>query len=273
VPTSTPGASPTPRPTVAPIENFGIEPLDEDADFRDALLDILGDEQDHYAFLIKDLRTGRGAQHNPEQVFYAASIFKLFVMFEVFNQQAQGRLDWGDQLTISPYYDSFGLSPRVTSLCQVLSVADAMDAMLRVSDNSAAVLLQDLVGAPNVNASITALGVKASGLFSDGLPLTAADVALLLEAIARGVAISRDASTDMLQLMTYEQIDNGLTQGLPRDTVVAHKTGNWSNATHDAGIVFAPFGPYLFIALSDTDHETRLIEALSRAAYAYFEGR
>ena len=65
VPSNTPGPSPTPRPTVAPIEPFGTLPLDEDAKFKNALLDILGDDKEHYAFEIKDLRTGRGAQHNP----------------------------------------------------------------------------------------------------------------------------------------------------------------------------------------------------------------
>jgi beta-lactamase class A len=192
-------------------------------------------------------------------------------MYEVFNQQAQGRFHWSDELELTPYYDSFALSPRRTTLCQVLTVGEAMELTLRISDNATAVLLQDLVGAPNVNASLTALGIKDSGLFSDGLPLTAQDVALLLEAISRGAAVSRDASSDMLQLMTYEELGNGLKEGLPDGVVVAHKTGNWSDATHDAGIVFAPFGPYLFVALAQASHETRYIQALSAAAYAYFE--
>ncbi len=264
-----------PRPFLAPPPGgpYAPLPLAEDAAFKDRLLNILAGEEESYAFVIKDLRSGAGAAHNAGQVFNAASLFKLFVMYEVFNQQAQGLFDWTDELVITPYYDSFGLGPRLTSLCQVLSVGEALGAMLRLSDNATAVLLQDFVGAGNVNVSIGALGVTTSGLMEDGLPITAEDAGLLLEAIALGAAVSREASGDMLQLMALEEISNGLTGGLPAGVVVSHKTGNWDDATHDVGVVLAPFGAYLFVALSDKNHETQLIEALSLAAYEYFEQR
>jgi beta-lactamase class A len=272
-PTATSGPSPTATTTPFPREAYVPIPLKEDEDFKDDLMDILGDEADSYAFVIKDLESGRGAEHNVDRVFYAASVFKLFVMYEVFIQQSQNRVSWDGQLVVTSYYDSFALSPRRTELCEVLSVAEAMNLMLSISDNAAAVLLQDLVGSSAVNSSLETLGIKTSGLFEDGLPLTAEDVALLLEAIARGTTVSRDASSDMLQLMTREELDNGLKAGIPsgENAVVSHKTGNWDDATHDAGVVFAPFGPYLFVVLSDTNHETRLIKALSTAAYEYFK--
>jgi beta-lactamase class A len=148
-----------------------------------------------------------------------------------------------------------------------------MEAMMSVSDNAAAVLLQDLVRSPNVNRTLQALGLKDSGLYPEGLPVTAADLGLLLEAIARGAAVSESASAEMIELMKGEVIDNGLRAGLPPDVPVAHKTGNWSDATHDAGIVFAKNGPYVFVVLSETDHETSVIRALSAAAYEYFASR
>ncbi|HEY7465295.1 MAG TPA: serine hydrolase [Dehalococcoidia bacterium] len=275
IPTATPGPAPAATTTPFPREAFVPIPLETDSGFADDLADILGDQADSYAFIIKDLATGRGAQHNVDQVFYAASVFKLFVMYEVFNQQSQGRVAWDGQLVVTPYYDSFGLTPRRTELCQVLSVAEAMNDMLSVSDNTAAVLLQDLVTSGAINSSLETLGIQTSGLFEDGLPVTAADLALLLEAIARGATVSRDASSDMLQLMTREELDNGLEAGIPagENVIVAHKTGNWDDATHDAGVVFAPFGTYLFVALSNTNHETAVIKALSTAAYNYFKDR
>jgi beta-lactamase class A len=274
-PTATAGPEPTPTTTPFPREAYKPIALEEDDGFKDDLMDILGDDADSYAFIIKDLETGRGAEHNTGRIFYAASVFKLFVMYEVFNQQSLNRVSWDGELVVTPYYDSFGLSPRRTQLCQQLSVAEAMNLMLSISDNTAAVLLQDLAGSGAVNSSIETLGVKDSGLFEDGLPLTAADIGLLLEAIARGTTVSRDASSDMLQLMTREELDNGLEAGIPADAnvIVAHKTGNWSDATHDVGVVFAPFGTYLFVALSDRNHETRLIKALSTAAYEYYKDR
>jgi len=244
-----------------------------DARWREfaATFSMLGDAADTYAVVVKDLRTGRGVAINADRVFYAASVFKLFVMYEAFRQESLGLLQWTDQLVMTPYYDSFGFNVRGTALCDTLTVGRAARAMMTVSDNAAAVLLQDLVGSGNVNRSMEALGLVASEI-SEELPITAADVALLLEAIGRGRAVSMEASEEMIALMKGEALDNGLAKDLPDGVELAHKTGNWSNATHDAGIVFAPRGAYVIVVLSDTDHETALIREIARAVYERHEG-
>ena len=258
---------------IEPPETFRPSTFVEDEALRRTLTGILGDQAGNYAFVIKDLRTGHGVTHNADQVFNAASIFKLWIMYEAFSQHDQGLLDWDTEFVVTPYYDAFALSPRSTELCQKLSVAEAMDAMLSVSDNAAAVMLQDILGAGNINNALAAFGIADSGLYTEGLPITAHDVALLLEAIGRGEAVSRAASADMLQLMAREVIDNGLVAGLPRGVPVAHKTGNWGDATHDAGIVFAPSGPYVFVALTSNGYETSKIKAVSEAVYRHFGNR
>jgi beta-lactamase class A len=53
---------------------------------------------------------------------------------------------------------------------------------------------------------------------------------------------------------------------------VAHKTGNWSNATHDAGIVYAPGATYVIAILSDKSYETELTAKVSRTVYEYYIG-
>ena len=250
-----------------------LQPLTSvaEAELQQRLMAALGDKAGSYAFVVKNLRTGQYAAHDPDRVFYAASVFKVFVMYEVFHQESAGLLRLDDRLAITPYYDQFGVGPRRTRLCQQLSVREALDAMMSLSDNAAAVLLQDLVGAENVNRALAALGLTTSRLSEDGsLPLTAADIALLMEAIGRGVALSQGASEQMAQLMAREAFDNGLVAGLPPGVGVAHKTGNWNNATHEAGIVFAPDGAYVFIVLSETEHERDLIKELSRLVYEYF---
>jgi beta-lactamase class A len=252
-----------------PAPFFPVE-MEEDEALRDRLMSVLENEEEAYAFVVKDLSTGRGATHNADKNFYAASLFKLFVMYEVFKQQASGLVDWENELLMTPYYESQGLGPRETALCQVLTVSEALQAMMRISDNAAAHLLKDLVGPGNVNQSLQALGILDSGLDSEELPSTASDVALLLEAIANAEAVSEPASADMVELMASELIDNGLRAGVPSRVRVAHKTGKWSGAAHDAGIVFAESGPYLFVAMSEADYETELIEELSREAWEHF---
>jgi beta-lactamase class A len=172
-------------------------------------------------------------------------------MYEIYHQESLGLLHLDDELVMTPYYDAFGLGPRATELCQHLTVEEAMEAMMSVSDNSAAVLLQDLVGSPNINNSLAALGLTDSRLTTEDIPITAQDMALLLEFIASGQGVSREASESMAALMESETFDNGLAAGVPADALVAHKTGNWPNARHDVGIVFGPKSTYVIVILSD----------------------
>lgn len=261
---------PSPRGWVSQLPaRYEAIPFAEDTSLKSALDAALGDKAEVYAYYVKELSTGRGAVHNGDDVFNAASLFKLFVMYSVFHQESLGLIEWSDRLVITPYYAGFALAP--TEVCKVITVAEAMEAMLSLSDNVAAVLLQDLAGSSNVNAAITALGLTESGLFVEGLPVTANDLAVLMEAIATGNAISPEASADMLRLLDHDIFENGLMNGLPPGTQASRKTGNWSDATHVAGVVYAPSGPYVFVALTSNAYETSIIQALSSAAYEYFE--
>ena len=255
---------------VRPAAAFGMLPIINDAGLQAAVEAAAGGANGSYGVVVKDLRTGRGATLNPDRVFYAASIFKVSVMYEVFNQAAQGQLDLETELEMSSYYEAFGLAPRSTSLCQKLTVQEALAAMMSLSDNAAAVLLQDLVGAGNINNSLQALGLKETRLLPEDLPLTAADVAVLLEAMGRGLAVDVESSEAMLRLMLSERIDNGVKAGLPSGTAVAHKTGNWGNATHDVAIVYSPRSTYLLVVLSDRNHESAVIRTVSQAVYQHF---
>jgi beta-lactamase class A len=274
---TTPGIDATPPPDIRLVAPSNvtlpsrIQPtaFTNDAALESTLRAIIGPEDaDRYSVVVKDLVTGRGVAIDAARVYYAASVFKLWVMYEAFLHEAQGILDLDEKLVITPYYDSFGLGPRQTRLCAELTVDEALAAMMAISDNAAAVLLQDLVGAGNVNRSLAALGIVDSEV-SEAMPLSARDAALLLESIARGQAVSRDASQAMLDLMTLETFDNGLVAGLPAGVQVAHKTGNWPDATHEAGIVFGPGVRYVIVVLTDRGYETAKTKAISTAVYEH----
>jgi beta-lactamase class A len=76
----------------------------------------------------------------------------------------------------------------------------------------------------------------------------------------------------MVALLSRQKVNDRLPARLPRGTRVAHKTGNWDNATHDVGIVYAPSGPYVLAVLSDLPWVANPIAELSRLVYDAFEG-
>lgn len=267
------------QPTGSPpsLDPYQPLPFAEDKELKRVVKESLGEESERFAVVVKNLADGRGAAVEPKRPFYAASLFKLWVMLEAYHQEDAGILDFGERYVVSDYYArEFGLNAGEAALCEEIPASDAVAAMIKYSDNVAANMLLDRVGSGNVNAALDGMGLVDSEIPVDGsLPTTAADLALLLEALARGQAVSAGASDEMIALLLGQAIGDRLPAQLPPEASVAHKTGNWTNATHDAGIVFSPGASYVIVVLTDYGFEEdgiTPIAGLSRAVYDYYNG-
>ena len=230
-------------------------------------------EAGHFSVFVKNLDDGKGVSIDAARPFYAASLYKVWVMLEAYHQRNAGLLDFSEEYIGSSYYVSLGLNESEVSACEQLSVDEAIDRMMSVSDNVAANMVLDRVGAGNVNTALSGFGMRSTGFFGGQMPTTAADMALLMEAIARSKALNEATSQEMLARLESEVIDDRLPALLPAGTVVAHKTGNWENATHDAGIVFSPGATYVIVVLTEygySDDGAGRIARLSKAVYDYY---
>lgn len=237
---------------------------------------------------------------NAETPFHAASTMKVPVMIELFRQADAGRLSLDDTLEVtdtfrsivdgSPYtlaaaddsdpalYAALGQPRTLRALCE---------AMIVVSSNLATNLLIDRLGVDNVRATVARhgadgldvrRGVEDSKAFAAGRnnTTTAAGLATLLSALARGEAASPAATAAMLAILERQQFNEGLPAGLPPGTRVAHKTGQITRIHHDAGIVFGPT-PYVIVVLvrglDDEQRSAALIADVSRMAWSAVGGR
>ncbi len=104
------------------------------------------------------------------------------------------------------------------------------------------------------------------------------DMTRLLELLWRGQVVDRDASSAMLELMKRCRTGTARIKGLlPRDTVVAHKTGSVGGTIDDVGIIYLPHGAG-HVAVSVLSKRTRaasadverVIAEISRYVYDYF---
>jgi beta-lactamase class A len=100
----------------------------------------------------------------------------------------------------------------------------------------------------------------------------------LLELLWQGKAVDAEASKAMLELMKRCRTGNARIRGLlPRDTVVAHKTGSLGGTVDDIGIIYLPQGAgHVTISalskrtLADSANVERVIAEIARYAYDYF---
>ncbi len=260
--------------TPPPLAQYQSLPLVADSTLEALVRNVLGPDAAHFAVAVKRLDGGQGVALDGGRVFYAASLYKVWVMLEAFHQRQDELLKFNEQYIVSDYYESLGLNPGELPLCSQVTAEEAMQAMMSVSDNVAANIMLERVGYANVNAMLRQFGLAVSGVASNGDVFTTANgMELLLEAIARQRAVSAEASAEMLSLLTSEKNGSRLPALLPPGTGVAHKTGSWDDATHDAGVVYSPKATYVIVVLSDlgySDGAESYIARLSRAVYDYF---
>lgn len=287
-PTPTP-ATPEPVPTVHLPEvrsleylvaNLPVPPLpatfapsEEDPALATLIGTALSGYDGEYSVVVWNLDDGRSASINEGQVYYAASLFKLALLLEAYRQRDAGEVDFAELLTLEKEYVEYDFGTlKYLELEEgdMLTVADALKSMIIVSDTPTAVMIQDVVNPVRVEQTLRSLGIDDMSVLTSELPTTARDMALLMAAVAAGAEVTEESRREMLALLLQETIRGGIPSGVPPNVAVAHKTGNFTTATHDVALVWGPAGPYIIAVLSDGAWEPQPIVAVSQAVWGYF---
>ncbi len=228
-----------------------------------------------FGIAIKNLNTGESYYLNEHKSFESASLYKIWVLATAFNQIEKGVLKEEQILSqeIPVLNKKFLISSESAELTEgviSMTVKDAMEKMITISHNYAALLLSEKLRLSNVTAFLQNNGLKESAL---GIPpkTTASDVALFFEKLYQGKLVSQESTNKMLIIFKKQMLNSKLPKYLPKDTVIAHKTGELGNLSHDAGIVFTPNGDYIIAVLSETDSPAQANEKIADISLNVFQ--
>lgn len=246
--------------------------------YTDPTLDRLVEEhvssnRGHFGVVVRNLSTGQYADYNPDDLFYAASLYKLGVLYTVLADVRAGRVALDEQLTVTARTRRHEGEPSL-AVGERLAVGDALQRMVAWSDNTSAYLLLDRVGWEHVNETMRRLGLTGTHVGAPAATTRPSEVAELLTAIATDQAVDRKASAHMRTVLLGQTRNDRLPAYLPPGVRVAHKTGELHGLRHDAGIVYGPRGVYVVVIMVDgiEDEEAgqEVIARLSSAVYDYF---
>jgi beta-lactamase class A len=189
--------------------------------------------------------------HDADEPIITASLYKLAVLAEAERRVDAGQLHYSDIITIEDEDitedGSFELAGTE------LTLDEALEAMITISDNGTALALWHVLGAENINATLERAGVRGFHVFQnwdEDNMATPRAVGTLFTLLAKRQLISAAASDRMLARLGRQQINDRLPAGLPEGVAVAHKTGNLPGLTHDAGIIFTPSGPRVVVVMT-----------------------
>jgi beta-lactamase class A len=206
-----------------------------------------------------DLSSGQVAQWDADADIYPASIVKVPIMAAVFARYARGTLRPDDPVTVDARNQTATSGPAPFITGYRTTVQELVDYMIAHSDNVATNQLIDLLGREQVTTLMRGLGMpsfvlgrKLSGsepLIDDPEQvgrnrLTAQEIGTLLLAIARDLVPGAAEQRRILSTC----VDAGkLVAGLRPGDRFAHKTGETSTVSHDAGILSTATGAHIIV--------------------------
>ena len=234
--------------------------------------------QGTYAVIIKNLKTNESFSFNENVQFKSASLYKLWIMEDTFFDIKNGTLKEDDVLSksVEDLNNEFAIATddaELTDGTMTFPVSQALNQMITISHNYAALLLSDKIGLSHVQALIHQEGLTSSTVVAPPRT-TAHDIALFYEKLYAGQLIDRNYSDQMLDLLKKQTLNDRIPAELPESTAVAHKTGELDGYKHDAGIVYGPKGDYIIVLMSNTQDPQIAVQKmadLSKAVYDYFE--
>ena len=269
---------------LSPLQTIAhaVEKINENA-LGDLTSEYLINDNEVYGVYIKNLATGQSYGYNENMVFETASLYKLWVMATTFQKISEDKLKISD--TISGDLENFDKQLLISTNSLTteesqskeerkisFSLENAIEKMITVSDNYAALSLVGKVGDKSINNFLDENGLLSSK-FNHPPTSTPSDIGLFYELLYQGKLVTPELSLQMMDILKRQKINDRIPKYLPEGTVVGHKTGELDEFKNDAGIVYSGKGDFIIVFFSKTKDPyiaAEKIAKFSKAVYDYF---
>lgn len=219
-----------------------LEPAQPDVGLQQ-LAESIATAKGDYAIAVVE-PNGRRASTNGDKQYTAASTYKLYIAYGVFQRIDSGDLQWSDQV--------FG--GRNADEC--------FELMIVQSDNDCTYAFGDLVGWQAVDGMMEQLGLLDTQVKYHDNITTADDLAIFLLKLQEGDLLNAVDSEKLLNAMKRQVYRKGIPAGTGVE--VADKPGFLDDLLHDAGIVYGLNGPYVLVIMSDNSTWGQLADAANQ---------
>lgn len=239
------------------------------------LVPLVKDHKGKAAIAVKHLKNGKSFYLHAGEPMPTASLIKLAVMIETYQQASEGKVNLSDRATLheADKVPGSGILTEHFSEGATFSLRDAVRLMIAFSDNTATNLVLDKIGiaatgkrmetwdfpntrihAKSFRGDTTSIAPDRTKRFGLG-STTAREMVEILEKLESGKFVSPEACKEMLEHLKKCNDQDKFTRFLPAKTVVAHKTGSVADIRTDAGILYLPSGPVALCVLTEKNED------------------
>jgi len=240
---------------------------------------------------VQDLKTRRSLSIRGDEPFPTASSIKIAVLYELYRQAAEGKIELGEATRPpSPRVRGGGVLQELGDQVS-LSWRDLACLMLAFSDNEATNVLIRKLGMDAVNRRLDALGFKQTRLRRQMMDLeaarrgdenvsTPAELARLMVTLRDGDALDPARAKDMREVASLPRWDTtssrpAFLSALPEGVKVLEKSGELEGVRASVAVVELARRPYVAAIMTthlrrDADGDA-LVREISAALYDTFD--
>lgn len=278
---------------------------------KDQIIERFNSVKGTKALYLKNIETNEEITINHEEKFHAASIIKLYYLYEALRQVQKNKLKLNQifKLPEIEKVDGCGVLKILHNNIE-LTLEDLLNLMIDVSDNTATNMLFDILGKDNINCSLREININNTYVARKLMKVipgtynytTAKDVGKILEEFYNPKTLKKDLATKAIEILSKQQYNDSISKDLIRcgkcgkliknmnycdkcNTFVGdidpipvffpHKTGEISGVVHDAGIMYT-FNKRIIVVVLTKNLDNNLVgkDILSKVGihiYKYLE--
>ena len=262
----------------APLESEIQQTIDKETSANNA---------SHVSVYFRSMNGGRWVGINENDQYIGASLIKLPVALAYYKLIGNGVGTLQDKITdnIDQPIASQNIPPAQTIVKgESYTVDDLITRMLKYSDNASMSVLASNISDADIDSVFTDLGITPQRDDQNNSLISPKNYSDFFRVLYNATYFSKQASENLLKIMSQADFKDGLVAGVPDGTTVAHKFGERTETDqngvvtdtelHDCGIVYYPKHPYFLCVMSKGQSETALegvISDISKTTYGFVD--
>ena len=230
---------------------------------------ILAGRQGVYGVYYLNLETKEVVSIREKESFPAASLIKLPIVYTLYQQAQEGKINLEEKYTLREEDKVGGAGSLYQKEAGVVySYQELARLCGKQSDNTAAAILEKVLGVEAIEATIRRLGMENTSFFRR--QTTPEDIALFWQKLWEG-DLKEEYREEILNSLTETIFEEQIPAALPAKVRVAHKVGIDEGILHDAGIIFND-PPFVLVLMSKNNNREEAQEAFILLTKALLEG-
>lgn len=224
-----------------------------------------------YGFYVLDLGTQESIESHSQEIYTAASLMKLPVLFALYRESEKGTVNLDQKYSLKAS-DKVGGSGGIQykNPGAVYTYRELAKAMGQQSDNTAFRIVVNLLGETKVKQAINDLGMRNTDF--DENTTTPEDIGIFFRKLWQAKLLSLTSRDEILTSLTKTIYEEHMAKGIPSDVRVAHKYGREVHVVNDAGIVYAK-RTFVMVIMSKGVVETEADQLFPVLAQSLYENQ